>query len=98
MQGGYVTAREGEITASVNLPVGGILSDEGLYKLSKSLGEVRREIEDMGYQNSNVIMSISTLTLLVSQELKLSDKGLFDTKDRQGIPLVEKYEYEKGKG
>lgn len=98
MQGGYVTAREGEITAFVNLPVGGILSDEGLYKLSKSLGEVRGEIEDMGYKNSNVIMSISTLTLLVSPELKLSDKGLFDTKDRQGISLVEKYEYEKGKG
>jgi len=35
---------------------------------------------------------------LVSPELKLSDKGLFDTKDRQGIALVDKYECEKGKG
>ena len=98
MQGGYVIAREGAVTAFVSLPVGGILSDEGLYKLSESLGQVRREIEDMGYKNSNVIMSISTLTLLVSPELKLSDKGLFDTNDRQGIPLVDKYECEKGKG
>ena len=98
MQGGYVTAREGAITASVNLAAGGILSDEGLDKLAEDLGAVRKELEGMGYKNSNVIMSVSTLTLLVSPELKLSDKGLFDTKERQGIPLVEKYECEKGKG
>ena len=98
MQGGYVTARNGAITASASLCVGGILSDEGLYKLSKDLGKVREEIEDMGYKNNNVIMSISTLTLLVSPELKLSDKGLFHTRNRQGIPLVEKYECKKEKG
>ncbi len=91
MQGGYVTAREGKITASAALPVGGILSDGSLPKLSEELAKVREEIEAMGYVNSNVIMSISTLTLLVSPELKISDKGLFDVKTKQRVPLVEKY-------
>lgn len=92
MQGGYVTAREGKITASAALPVGGIISDGSLLKLSEELAEVRAEIEAMGYVNSNVIMSISTLTLLVSPELKISDKGLFDVKTKEKVPLVEKQE------
>ncbi len=92
MQGGYVTAREGNVTASAALPVGGILSDESLHDLSEDLALVRKEIEAMGYVNNNVIMSISTLTLLVSPELKISDKGLFDCKMKHQIPLVEKYE------
>jgi len=92
MQGGYVTAREGRVTASAALPVGGILSDGSLSELSEDLAEVREEIEAMGYENNNAIMSISTLTLLVSPELKLSDKGLFDLRTKHQIPLVEKYE------
>lgn len=92
MQGGYVTAREGKITASAALPVGGIISDGSLLKLSEELAEVRAEIEAMGYVNSNVIMSISTLTLLVSPELKISDKGLFDVNTKEKVPLVEKQE------
>ena len=91
MQGGYVTAREGRITASAALPVGGILSDQSIEELSKELAGVREEIEAMGYVNNNSIMSISTLTLLVSPELKLSDKGLFDIMTKQKVPLVEKY-------
>lgn len=98
MQGGYVTARDGKITAAAPLPVGGILSDQGMNLLSKDLKAVRDEIEAMGYCNNNVIMSISTLTLLVSPELKLSDKGLFDVMTKKVVPLVEEYESEKEKG
>lgn len=91
MQGGYVTARDSKVTSSASLPVGGILWDGSLTTLSEELSGVRREIEVMGYENSNVIMSISTLTLLVSPELKLSDKGLFDVRTKRKVPLVERY-------
>ncbi len=89
MQGGYVTAREGKITASVALPVGGIISDGSLLTLSMELAKVREEIEAMGYGNSNVIRSISTLTYLTSPELKISDKGLYDVRTKEQVPLVE---------
>ncbi|WP_367566477.1 adenine deaminase C-terminal domain-containing protein [Lacrimispora sp.] len=92
MQGGYVTVRDGRVTASAALPVGGILSDKSLSDLAAEMAGVREEVQAMGYENSNVIMSISTLTLLVSPELKLSDKGLFDVKTKQKVPLVERYE------
>lgn len=91
MQGGYVTASDSKVTSSASLPVGGILWDGSLTTLSEELSGVRREIEAMGYENSNVIMSISTLTLLVSPELKLSDKGLFDVRTKRKVPLVESY-------
>lgn len=91
MQGGYTTVREGRITAFAALPVGGILSDQSIEGLSKELAGVRKEMEAMGYVNSNAIMSVSTLTLLVSPELKLSDKGLYDVMTKRQVPLVEKY-------
>ncbi|MBW4848210.1 MAG: amidohydrolase family protein [Lachnospiraceae bacterium] len=92
MQGGYVTARKGKITASAALPIGGIISDGSLLKLSEELAKVRAEIEAMGYVNSNVIRSISTLTHLASPELKISDKGLYDVRTKEQVPLVEKQE------
>ncbi len=92
MQGGYVTAREGKITASAALPIGGIISDGSLLKLSEELAKVRAEIEAMGYVNCNVIRSISALTHLASPELKISDKGLYDVRTKEQVPLVEKQE------
>ena len=89
MQGGYGVASQGKITAKAPLPIGGIVSDQPISRLAEELKEVRREIETLGYVNSNVIMSISTIGLLVSPELKLSDKGLVDVMSQEILPLVE---------
>ena len=97
MQGGYVTASSGRVTAAAKLPVGGIISDKSLPELAAEIRAVRGEIERMGYVNNNVIMSISTLSLLVSPELKLSDQGLFDVKSQRKIPLVEAFQIQEEK-
>ena len=97
MQGGYVTASGGRVTAAAELPVGGIISDKSLPELAAEIRAVRGEIERMGYVNNNVIMSISTLSLLVSPELKLSDQGLFDVKSQRKIPLVEAFQIQEEK-
>ena len=89
MQGGYGVASQGKITAKAPLPIGGIVSDQPISRLAEGLKEVRREIETLGYVDSNVIMSISTIGLLVSPELKLSDKGLVDVMSQEILPLVE---------
>ena len=36
-------------------------------------------MQDLGYVHDNEIMSFSTLSLLVSPQLKISDKGMIDT-------------------
>jgi adenine deaminase len=91
MEGGYAAASQGEILAQVPLRVGGIISDEPLEVLARKLGEVRAAMEALGYENNNVIMSMSTLALPVSPALKLTDYGLLDVKTQKRKKLIEEY-------
>lgn len=68
--------------------MGGILSDGPIEKLARDLGAVRREMEALGYDNNNVIMNLSTQSLLASPELKVSDRGLFLVKTQTRLPLL----------
>ncbi|WP_421017490.1 adenine deaminase C-terminal domain-containing protein [Furfurilactobacillus cerevisiae] len=88
--GGYVVAENGLITANTPLPIGGIISSESIDELGAKLATVRQSMRRLGYQNSNEIMSFSTLSLLVSPAIKISDKGLFDVKTQQSIPMFVK--------
>jgi adenine deaminase len=91
LDGGYAAAAKGEILAEVPLRIGGIISDEPLKVLSRRLGEVRAALEGLGYENHNVIMSMSTLALPVSPSLKLTDYGLLDVKTQNRVELIEEY-------
>lgn len=57
--------------------------------LGKQIQKVRKTMIQLGYRNTNEIMSFSTLSLLVSPTLKISDQGLFDVKSQVKIPLFE---------
>jgi adenine deaminase len=91
MQGGYVVSVDEQIRAKARLNVGGILFDGPVEQLALEIHNVRSVIEELGYHNSNVIMSISTLGLTVSPELKITDKGLFNVKTHEFVPLIEQY-------
>jgi len=88
-QGGYGVCVENEITVFCPLPIGGIISDEPIEILGENLSRVRRGMIDLGYENSNVVMSFSTLSLPVSPTIKVTDKGIFDSLTQEKIPLVE---------
>lgn len=88
IQGGYCVAAHGKIIANADLRVGGIISDSPIEEVANQMNGVRSAIEALGYKNNNVIMSISTLALLVSPELKLSDKGLFQVKTQTLEPFI----------
>lgn len=90
MQGGYIVSRNGGITASCPLPIGGILSDEPVSAVGEKLGQVRQEMQRLGYKNSNEIMSFSTLSLPVSPKLKITDFGMIDVHTHESIPLMER--------
>lgn len=91
LQGGYVVYADGKLAAQAPLPVGGILSDQPVSVLGKQLGQVRKAMEDLGYDNNNVIMSMSTLCLPVSPRLKLTDFGLLEVKSQEKVPLIQTY-------
>lgn len=88
LQGGYVAAAEGNIQAEAALPIGGILYDGPVEELAADLGKVREAMRNLGYDNNNEIMSMSTLALPVSPELKLTDFGLLDVKSQEPVPLI----------
>ncbi|MCH1952573.1 amidohydrolase family protein [Enterocloster sp. OA13] len=91
LQGGYVAAEHGRVMAEARLPVGGILYDGPVEELASDLGRVRQAMRELGYENNNEIMSMSTLGLPVSPELKLTDYGLLDVRSQEPRPLIEEY-------
>ena len=91
LQGGYVVYAGGKLAAQTALPIGGILSDQPMSVLGEQLGQVRKAMEDLGYDNNNVIMSMSTLCLPVSPRLKLTDFGLLEVKTQEKVPLIQNY-------
>ncbi|MEG0307492.1 MAG: adenine deaminase C-terminal domain-containing protein [Clostridium sp.] len=87
MQGGYAVSGEGEIMASAPLPIGGIVSSVPIEELGEELKKVRKAMKDLGYDHNNEIMSFSTLSLPVSPEIKITDKGLIDVKKQEVVSL-----------
>ena len=88
LQGGICTAENGRITAELPLPVCGILSELPADDIGRMLGDVRRSLENLGYEHYNPIMSLCTLGLPVSPALKLTDCGLIDVEKGAVVPLV----------
>ena len=88
LQGGYVVVNEGKLTATCPLPIGGIVSQAPIEELGQDLKTVRREMQNLGYKNMNEIMSFSTLSLPVSPAIKMTDKGMMNTKTQEFYPLV----------
>ena len=96
LQGGYVVFHDGKKMAETALRVGGIVSDQPVEVLGEELRNVRAAMENLGYENNNVIMSMSTLCLPVSPKLKLTDYGLLTVLQQERVALVEKYGYHEG--
>ena len=87
-QKGGMCAVSGEnILASVPLPVGGIISEAPMKELSKEVQSVQKALRSLGIDHVNPIMSMCTLTLPVSPELKITDKGLIDVMKSKVVSL-----------
>ena len=88
IQGGYCVVHQEEVTACLELPIGGIISDAPLEEMAIKLGNVRKQMHEHGYIHDNAIMSFATLSLPVSPEIKLTDRGLIMGKTLTIVPLI----------
>ncbi|MDG5789284.1 adenine deaminase C-terminal domain-containing protein [Evansella sp. AB-P1] len=86
-QGGYCSVVDGKILSSLKLPIGGILSDEPLEEVAKEVKRLRESMHDLGYKHYNPIMSLSTIALPVSPELKITDLGLVNVNEGKIVDL-----------
>ncbi len=85
--GGMCVVSENKLLASVELPIGGILSESPMNELAKDVLAVQKSLQLLGIDHINPIMSMCTLTLPVSPELKITDKGIVDTRQSRIVPL-----------
>jgi adenine deaminase len=86
--GGVAIMREGELLALVELPIGGLMSDERAEVVAEKSARMLAAMRDCGCTLHNGNMQLFLLALVVIPELRISDLGLVDVTTFQHIPVV----------
>lgn len=76
--GGAVVVLDGEVKASLELPVGGLMSDAPADQIVAAQRGLEAAARDLGCTLENPILTLSFLALTVIPHLKITDQGLFD--------------------
>ena len=87
MQGGLVVVDQGEIIASLALPIAGLMSPESAETVASKMNALKEASRRIGTLPDNPFRTLSFLTLSVIPELKITDFGLVDGRSFQIIPL-----------
>ncbi|MPM75103.1 Adenine deaminase [bioreactor metagenome] len=66
----------------------GILSEKSVEEVGFELSKVKEAMKDLGYNHYNPVMSLSTNSLPVSPELKITDMGLVKVKEGKIVNLI----------
>ena len=86
--GGVVVVRAGEVSALVELPVGGLMSAERAEAVAEKSAQVMQAMRDCGCPLNNGYMQLSLLALVVIPELRISDLGLVDVSRFAHVPVI----------
>ena len=87
--GGVAVVGDGTLTALVELPIGGLMSDEPAGVVADKSARVMRALAECGCALNNSYMQLSLLTLAVIPELRISDLGLVDVFRSTHIPVIQ---------
>ena len=85
-QGG-ISVVENNAIQVLKLPVAGLMSDADGYMIAKQYAQMDAWAKRLGSQLSAPFMTLSFMALLVIPDLKLSDRGLFSSKDFKFVSL-----------
>ena len=89
MQGGMVAVAQGEVQASLPLPIAGLMSDQTIEVVRAGFDRLVSATQDLGCPLDDPFMTLAFLSLSVIPELKLTDKGLVDVTRFERVPLFE---------
>jgi adenine deaminase len=89
MGGGQIVVRSGEVIGKVDLPIGGLMSNERANLVAQKAATILEGFKACGCKLNNPNMQLSLLALVVIPELRLSDLGLVDVNRFELIPVLE---------
>ena len=88
-QGGIVLVKDGQVIASMPLPIAGLMSDQSGDWVEQKLTEIHEKaFSQLGIQTGvEPVMTLCFMSLPVIPEMKLTDMGLFDVTEFHFIPV-----------
>lgn len=87
LKGGVVVVRDGEIMATVALPISGLLSDKRATEVAEDTIKLKKAWDKMGC--TLPYMGFNLLPLSVIPEIRLTDKGLVLVPQMEIVPLFQ---------
>lgn len=87
MKGGQVVVSDGEVIASLPLPIAGLISDRPIEEVNEKVKGLIDAAKKIGCTLNDPFMTLSFLALPVIPELKITDKGLVDVERFQIVSL-----------
>jgi len=78
-QGGKVVVNNGEVISKLPLPIAGLMSDKEFDFVLEKCAELNDASHSIGCTLEDPFMTLAFMSLPVIPELKITDKGLFDT-------------------
>ncbi len=93
--GGQVVIRKGKVIGLIELPIGGLMSNQTAEKVAARAQSILEGFRACGCKINNPNMTLSLLALPVIPELRITDKGLVDVTHFKLVPVVESQEGNK---
>lgn len=89
-QGGKVVVNNGEVISKLPLPIAGLMSDKEFNYVLEKCAELNESARSIGCTLEDPFMTMAFMSLPVIPELKVTDKGLFDTNKFNFVDIFEK--------
>ncbi len=87
--GGLAVVKNGNVLATLSLPVGGLMSDEPFEAVAEKYEKVKDSLSRLGSGvMKEAFMALSFVALPVIPSLRVTDKGLFDVEKFSFVPLT----------
>ena len=94
-QGGKVLVKDGEIISQLPLPIAGLMSDKEFDFVVEKCDELNKAAHSIGCKLEDPFMTMGFLSLPVIPELKITDKGVFDTNKFDFVDIFEEEKVKK---
>jgi len=87
MGGGISVVSSGNVIAELPLPIAGLMSDREVKEVSKSIERIEEAWRSLRCKMVSPLMTMSLLTLTPIPELRITDRGLFDSRKFRLVDL-----------